>query len=217
MGFPQLWCAGATHWGGFPCGAQAPGPRAFRSRGTQAQYSPVAGSKAWAQSLWHLGLAAPRCVGPPWTGDWTRSACPHRQILIHCTTGEVQGRFVLRLEKQSIVWSWGQPTRLEGPPVRAECPSLLPCWGQALWARDLEVRPNPPVSSGRILGFLQAHHLALRSRPGPAGWVRQCFGALWWTPAVTTTLSPPPASIPFPCQLHTSITILIFFHSETLD
>ena len=68
--------ARAPHRGGFPsCGAQTRGPTGFSSRGTQAQYLQAAGSRAWAQQLWHLGWVALRYVESPRTRDWTHVPC----------------------------------------------------------------------------------------------------------------------------------------------
>ena len=46
------------------------------------------GSRAQAQSLWRMGLVAPRHVGSSWTRDQTRVPCIGRRILNHCATRE---------------------------------------------------------------------------------------------------------------------------------
>ena len=48
-----------------------------------AQYLQLAASGAQAQSLWCLGLVAPRHVGSSWTRDQTHVLCIGRQILNH--------------------------------------------------------------------------------------------------------------------------------------
>ena len=61
----------------------------FSSCGTRAQQLWLAGSRAQAQQLWHIGLVAPWHVGSSWTRDRTCVSCIGRRILNHCTTMEV--------------------------------------------------------------------------------------------------------------------------------
>ena len=68
---------------------------AFSSCGTRAQQLWLAGYRAQAQQLWHVGLVALRHVGSSRTRAQTRVPCIGRQILIHCATREVQyGNFL---------------------------------------------------------------------------------------------------------------------------
>ena len=61
----------ASHCGGFSC------CWALGSRACGLQY------------LWCTGLVVPQHVGSSWTRDQTHVPCTGRQILNHCTTGEV--------------------------------------------------------------------------------------------------------------------------------
>ena len=61
----------------------------FSSCGAWAQQLWLAGSRAQAQQLWHMGLAAPRHVGSSRTRDRTRVSRIGRRILNHCATREV--------------------------------------------------------------------------------------------------------------------------------
>ena len=60
----------------------------FSCCGTWAQQLCLAGSRAQAQQLWHMGLAASWHVGSSWTRARTRVPCIGRQILNHCATRE---------------------------------------------------------------------------------------------------------------------------------
>ena len=55
--------------------------------------SRLVGFNGWstrAQRLWCMDLVALRHVTSSWTRDWTRVPCIGRQILMYCTTREVQ-------------------------------------------------------------------------------------------------------------------------------
>ena len=60
----------------------------FSSCGSWAQQLWFVGSRARAQQLWRMGLAAPRHVGSSRTRPRTHVACIGRRILNHCTTRE---------------------------------------------------------------------------------------------------------------------------------
>ena len=55
----------------------------YRLQGTWAQYLRLPGSRAQAQSLWHMGLLAPRHVGSSWIRGQTHVSCIGRWILYH--------------------------------------------------------------------------------------------------------------------------------------
>ena len=65
------WSTGSRHVG-------------FGSCGACAQQLWLAGSRAQAQQLWHMGLVAPRHVGSSRTRAGTRVPCIGRRILNHC-------------------------------------------------------------------------------------------------------------------------------------
>ena len=60
----------------------------FSSCGTWAQQLWLAGSRAQAQQLWHMGLVALWHVGSSRTRAQTRVSCIGRRILNHCATRE---------------------------------------------------------------------------------------------------------------------------------
>ena len=120
MGFLQLRRAGATlcfgvrvsHCGGFSCcGAQALGAWASVfvacglsgvARGLQSVGSAVwlAGCRAQAQQLWHMGLAAPRHVGSSQPRAQTHVPCIGRRILNHCATREAPKQVLQSLSEK---------------------------------------------------------------------------------------------------------------------
>ena len=62
----------------------------------------LVGVNSWstrAQRLWCMDLVALRHVTSSWTRDWTRVPCIGRQILMYCTTREVQ-TFIW------LTWPW---------------------------------------------------------------------------------------------------------------
>ena len=60
-----------------------------------------------AQSLWRMGLVAPRHVGSSRTRDRTHVPCNGRQILNRCATREVPGgKHFWAKSRVSIIWLW---------------------------------------------------------------------------------------------------------------
>ena len=53
----------------------------------------LSGSRAWAQQLWQMGLAALRHMGSSWPRAWTHISCTGRQILYHWATREALNDF----------------------------------------------------------------------------------------------------------------------------
>ena len=45
--------------------------------------------------MWCRGVVAPRHEESSWTRDQTRVPCTGRQILVHCTSREAQGSFLI--------------------------------------------------------------------------------------------------------------------------
>ena len=81
--------AGASHCGGFSCcRARALGARASVVVAMWAQQLWLAGSRAQAWELWHMGLVAPWHVGSSGTRARTRVPCIGRRILNHGATRE---------------------------------------------------------------------------------------------------------------------------------
>ena len=54
----------------------------------------LSGSRAWAQQLWQMGLAALRHMGSSWPRAWTHISCTGRQILYHWATREALNDFL---------------------------------------------------------------------------------------------------------------------------
>ena len=63
-------------------------PVGFSSCSTRAQHLWLGGSRAQAQQLWRMGLAAPRHVGSSQTTTQNCVPCIGRWILNHCATRE---------------------------------------------------------------------------------------------------------------------------------
>ena len=89
-GFLQLQCAGfSLQWLLLLCSTGS-GHAGFSSCGAWAQQQWLAGSRAQAQQLQHMGLVAPRPVGSSRTRARTRVPCIGRRILNHCATREAR-------------------------------------------------------------------------------------------------------------------------------
>ena len=84
-----LWSMGSRHVGFSSCSTWALECAGFSSCSGWAQWLRLAGSRAWAQKLWHMGLVAQWHVGSSQTRDRTHVPCIGRQILNHCITREV--------------------------------------------------------------------------------------------------------------------------------
>ena len=86
-GLPSSFSVWASHCAGFSsCKAWA--------RGAWHQRLQLTGCKHGLSScVWHMHLVALRHVESSWTRDQTHVPCIGRQILIHCTTREVQVQF----------------------------------------------------------------------------------------------------------------------------
>ena len=67
----------------------------LQARGLQQLW--LTGSRAQAQQLWCMGLAAPRHVGSSPTRYQTRVPCIGRRILSHCATREAPSTFFFYL------------------------------------------------------------------------------------------------------------------------
>ena len=65
--------------------------RSTGSRTFGLQSLQLPGSRAQAQSLWHMDLDAPQHVGYFWTRDRTHVSCIGRRILYHCNSKEARG------------------------------------------------------------------------------------------------------------------------------
>ena len=61
----------------------------FNNYSTWVPHLQLAGSRAWAQQRWHIGLGAPPHVEPSQTRNQTCVLCIGKQIPIHCATREV--------------------------------------------------------------------------------------------------------------------------------
>ena len=83
-----LWRTGSRHAG-------------FSSCGMQAQQLWLAGSRAQAHQLWHMGLVAPWHVGSSGARARTRVPCIGRWILNHCATREIQVYYSILTKRNS--------------------------------------------------------------------------------------------------------------------
>ena len=78
------------------CGAQASRCSGFSLLPSMdSGHTDFSSCSMWAQSLWLMGLVAPRHVKSSQTRDRTDVPCVGRRILTHCTTREVPEKFKL--------------------------------------------------------------------------------------------------------------------------
>ena len=136
----------APHGGGLPsCPADS------RACGLQQLWG--AGSVPAGCRLWRVGSVA---VAPGLSctevcgisPDQGLNPRPHinRRILIPCATREVQGRFFSASGETIHSQAVRPPNQNGRGPSACGRPILLPCGGQALWARDLETESESEVA-----------------------------------------------------------------------